>query len=103
MTLYQGDNLQAFDGRPIEVTIQLDDGEEMPVINKAIFVINSGDIVKTFNNPTFPLEIELNEAETSKLSYRNFANLIVYDSQNRKLTCDGTLNFIAKDEVYNEG
>jgi hypothetical protein len=100
MTLYKGDNLQAFDGKPIEVSLNLDEGEEMPIISKAIFVINNGIIAKTFDNPTFPLEVELDETDTAKLSSRNQANLIIYDSQNRKLTCDGTLTFIAESEIY---
>ena len=102
MAQYIGDNFQAFDGQPIEIDLTLEEGETMPIISKAIFVINNGIVAKTFENPTFPLEVELEEKDTIKLSLQNKANLIVYDSEDRKLTCDGELFFSLKSEVYHE-
>lgn len=97
MTLYKGDNLQAFDGSPI--IIDLDDDEI--IVSKAQFVINKGSIVKTFENPIFPIEITLDETDTSKLRPTNYGNLIIYDELDRKKTCEGTLIFKASEGIYN--
>jgi len=96
--MYRYDNLQAFDGEPIEVEFDTD-GKE---VSKAIFVINNGVIVKEFLNPVSPFYVELNEEETGKLQALNVANLILYDSLNRKKTCDGELKFTTDKEVYLE-
>lgn len=100
MTKYKGDNWQAFDGRPI--TVELEDLEEDVIITRALVVINKGTIVREYINPIFPLEVELDENDTKKLLPTNTMNLIVYDRKNRKMTCDGMLQFRAKTEVYNE-
>ena len=98
MTLYKGDNLQAFDGQPIEVEFDTD-GKE---VSEAWIVINEGAIVKKYQNPTSPIYVELDETDTKKLNATNYMNLIGFDSQNRKLTFDGALVFRAKKEVYSE-
>ena len=100
MTLYRGDNLQAFNGDPIKIDVTTSDGSSLPVINKAVFVINNGVIVKEFNNPEFPVYVSLDEAETAKLSFKNTGRLILYDVQDRKLTLDNILEFTSSPEVY---
>ena len=100
MTFTRGDNLQAFDGLPIEIDIDATE-QEKAQIKKAIFVINK-EIAITFINPPFPLQVELDETKTRQLKDTNIGELIVFDSQNRKLTCEGRLIFSSKGEVYNE-
>lgn len=95
VTIYKGDNLQAFDGSPIEV--EFDTGGEE--VSKAEFVINKGTIVKTFLNPESPIFVNLTEADTKKLSLNNYAKLVLYDSQGRRKTCDETLTFTVKDGI----
>lgn len=96
MTFYRGDNLQAFDGSPIEVYI-----DTTKPISKAEVIFNGGSIVKSFENPTSPILVELNEGDTKKLVIgKNVMNLIVYDEHNRKQTCDGALYFTVDREVY---
>ena len=94
----KGDNAQAFDGAPIEIEFDTD-GKE---VSRALFVINSGIIVKEFENPVSPLEVELDEEDTIKLQFRNIGKLILFDSEGRKHTCDGTLEFTANEGVYFE-
>lgn len=96
--MYRYDNLQAFDGGPIEVEFDTQ-GKE---ITRGLVVINNGAIVKEFLNPVSPLYVELDEEETGKLQYRNVMNFIGYDSLDRKLTFDGQLEFTANKEVYVE-
>lgn len=95
--LIKGDNLQAFDGQPI--TINLVNYKNFK-ISKAQFVVNRGDIVKEFNNPIFPLKIELNEQDTIKLKFKNSGRLILFDELGRKKTCDGELLFTAGEKIY---
>lgn len=98
MTLYKGDNLQAFDGSPIEVEFDTD-GKE---VTEAWIVINEGAIVKKYQNPTSPIYVELDESDTKKLNFTNCMKFIAFDDLNRKLTFDGELCFRAKKEVYSE-
>lgn len=95
---YKGDNFQAFDGTPIEVEFDTN-GKE---VSRALFVINGGIIVKEFEDPASPLQVELDENDTKKLQVRNVCNLILYDSEGRKQTCDGTLEFTVNEGVYIE-
>lgn len=92
----RGDNFQAFDGLPIIVDIIATE-EEKQEISKAIFVINKGDIQKTFENPVFPLEVEIDENDSKKLKDTNIGELVVFDRENRPLTCNGRLTFTTKE------
>lgn len=98
MSLYKGDNLQAFDGLPIEVEFDTE-GKE---VSEAWIVINEGAIVKKYQNPISPIYVELDEKDTKKLSATNYMNLIGFDTQGRKLTFEGVLICRAKKEVYSE-
>ncbi|MCR5261960.1 MAG: hypothetical protein K6C94_09010 [Candidatus Gastranaerophilales bacterium] len=97
MTIFKGDNLQAFNGQPFKIEFDAD----LPV-SKAALVINNGIIIKEFENPSSPLLVELDENDTAKLSASNQAHFVVWDSNGRKRTCDGVLNFTAKEEIYHE-
>lgn len=94
----KGDNLQAFDGSPIEV--EFDTGGKE--VSEAWIVFNNGDIVKKYQNPTSPIYVELDETDTHKLKFRNVAKMIGFDSMGRKLTFEGYLEFTANAEVYSE-
>jgi hypothetical protein len=96
--MYRHDNLQAFDGAPIEVEFDTE-GKE---VSRALFVINDGAIVKEYQNPTSPINVELDETDTGKLQHDNVGKLILFDSQGRKMTCDGELRFVAEKAVYIE-
>ena len=90
MTIFKGDNTAAFGGNLLTISIN-SEIEPVPTITRAELKI--GCICKNFINPTFPLTINLTEEETSKLSATNTAYLAVWDSQNRKRTCMGSLTF----------
>lgn len=96
--MYKYDNMQAFDGAPIEIEFDTQ-GKE---ISRGLVVINKGVIVKEYLNPTSPIFVDLNEEDTGKLCHNNVMNFIGYDSLNRKLTFDGELQFTAQKEVYRE-
>lgn len=105
--MFKGDNTAAFDNDFI--TIELENPNNIDItVSKAVFICGkstagagsgggiAGTIVKTFNNPEFPLVVNLDETETAKLDYCNDCYLIIYDSEGRKHTCEGVLTFYAE-------
>ena len=88
MTIFQGDNTAAFGGNLLTINISTESGI-IPTIKRAELKI--GCIFKTFNNPVFPITLNLTEEETSKLQTVNYAYLAVWDINNRKKTCEGTV------------
>ena len=92
--LYRGDDTDAFGQRFI--TINLENATGL-TITKAEF--KCGYLLKTFENPVFPIDISLTSEETSKLSQNNSCYLAIYDEQGRKHTCNGYLTFTSKREV----
>lgn len=96
--IFKGDDSGAFGNNFI--TINLDNPLGYP-ISKAIFVC--GCIQKPFKNPVFPLRINLTSQETAKLRSSNVCYLVVYDSEGRQKTCQGSLTFNAQNGVINNG
>lgn len=101
MTFTRGDNFQAFGGLPIEIDLVDATEEEKKEVKRAIAVINKGVLAFDFINPTFPLQVEIDETQSKKLSDTNVMELIVFDSENKKTTCEGRLVFNTKGEIYN--
>lgn len=99
MAYYNGDNLQAFDGLPIEVDLEFEDDEKE--VSKAIAVFNDGIVCKEFITPTFPLNVNLTEEDTDKLPYHCTMKLVVFDTNTpaRRKQCDGVLEFIIEKGV----
>lgn len=48
---------------------------------------------------TFPIDINLTADQTGNLEYNNNCYLRIYDVNGLRLTCNGTIAFIAKNEV----
>lgn len=92
--LYRGDDTDAFNGKFI--TIELENAENL-IISKAEF--KCGTILKTFENPLFPLQVSLSAEETAQLNYTNNCYLALYDEEGRKRTCAGTITITSKREV----
>ena len=85
-----GDNTGAFGGNFL--TINLTNNTEQEItISKAVFAC--GPIRLEFENPTFPLTINLTEEQTSQLGCKNNCFLAVWDDQNRMHCCVGTISF----------
>lgn len=94
--IYKGDDLQAFEGTPIRINII---NEEELIISKAAVVVNEGAIVKYFENPEQTILVNFDSNDTKKLAFKNVMQLVVWDEQGRKRTCDGKLVFTANKEV----
>ena len=94
-TIYKGDNSGAFNANFITIKASIPDGW---TVSKAKF--KCGPLpVMTFENPQFPLIVNLSSQQTRQLSQQNICYLAVYDEEGRKLTCKGSVTFVAKDEV----
>lgn len=94
MTLYRGDDTDAFGSSFITINIQT---EISVTITKAVF--QCGKIKKVFNNPVFPLSIELSADETKSLPANNLCYLAVYDENGKKRTCEGSLQFSTQSQL----
>lgn len=94
MTLFRGDDTDAFGSSFITINIET---EVEVTITKAVF--QCGTIKKVFDDPTFPLSVELTAEETKGLPANNLCYLAVYDSNGKKRTCSGSLQFSTQSQV----
>lgn len=95
MAIHKGDDTDAFGFSFL--TINLENPDNYTILKAEVRI---GVIIKTFNNPVFPLEISLNKAETEQLNeYNNKCYMAIYDTDNKKYTCEGTLSFKASPKV----
>lgn len=87
-----GDNTAAFGGSWLTISLVNESGIEVTV-SKAVF--SCAGIHLEFENPVFPLTINLNEEQTAKLQCQNTCYLAVWDEDGRKKTCTGSFSFNA--------
>lgn len=96
--VYKTDDTGAFGNQFITINLNNPQGY---TISKAIFVC--GCLKKTFVNPVFPLIVNYTSEESTQFRASNVCYLVVYDSQGRQKTCQGTLTFNAKNGVICNG
>lgn len=89
--LFRGDNTAAFGGNFLKINLTNESGV-LPPITRAELKI--GCIRRTFENPTFPMMINLSEDESEKLQPVNNAYLALWDADGRKKTCQGTISIL---------
>ena len=94
-TIYRGDNTGAFNNSFITIRAKVPEGQR---IKLAKFKVGNLPAM-TFENPEFPIVINLTSAQTLQLQQQNICYLAVYDELGRKATCRGTITFVAKEEV----
>ena len=87
MVLVRGDDTQAFGGDLL--TISLETELVGYTITKAVF--RCGDVLKEYTSPTFPLTVNLTKDETDKLTGKDVCYLLLYDDNNLRKTCEGSL------------
>jgi len=97
MTLYKGDDTNAFGSKFITIELAT---TITATITKATF--QCGSLIKEFENPVFPLEVELTAAETATLSQFNNCYLAVWDEDEKKRTCEGRLTFNTNEQVVDD-
>lgn len=89
----KGDNTGAFGNVLLRAYLNNPMGYVIP---KAVF--QCGQIQKTFENPTFPLDINFSGAETKTLNYQNECSMALWDEYGRKYTAHGNFTLYAENE-----
>ena len=96
VTIVKGDDSSSFGGNFITINVsKVPEGFE---ISKAKFKCGCLPTM-TFENPQFPIVVNLTSQQTRQLQQQNICYLAVYDGAGRKLTCKGSISFVAVDEV----
>ena len=97
MTIFQGDNTQAFGGNFVKITFSYHapDGKELPLPNISKAEVRVGCVVKTYETPPNPLTVNFNEEESNQLGSVNTMYLALYYESGRKKTACGKLVFPA--------
>lgn len=94
MTIRRGDDTNAFGFGFL--TINLENPESYTITKAEVRI---GPISRFYTNPQFPLRISLNRLETEKLKETNMCYMAIYDTEGRKYTCEGSLEFPTKPKV----
>ena len=92
---YKGDDFDAF-GQEWAI-IELDLPEDWIVSRAELKVGNLPALV--FEDPIFPIPVNLESYQTSNLKDVNTCYIALYDEEGRKQTLDGSWTFVAEDEV----
>lgn len=91
MAIYKGDDTGAFGNTFIRINIKNPEGKE---ITKAQFVVNGGcPYLEPVENPVFPMDINFTSEQTEKMCSSNTGKLIVWDSNNLRSTCKGSITW----------
>ena len=93
--VYKGDDSAAFGNNLLTIKAKIPEGY---TVSKAKLKIGNLPVM-TFDEPTFPIVVNLSPAQTRQLQQQNTVYMAVYDEEGRKATCRGTITFVAKDEV----
>lgn len=92
--LHRGDDTNAFGAKFLEIDLENATG-----LNISKAEIKCGEIVKVYENPTFPILIYFNKKESATLRETNNVYLAIYDENGLKRTCDGCFTFSTKERV----
>lgn len=93
-SIYRGDDTNAFGGNFLKISLNNPNNK---FISKAEF--RCGAVFKSFENPMFPLLINLNADETNKLQQENKGYLAIYDELGRKKTIETFITINSKGKV----
>ena len=92
---FKGDDFDAF-GQEWAL-IELDLPEDW-IVSRAEFKVGNLPVL-VFNDPIFPIPVNLESYQTSNLKDVNTCYLAIYDEEGRKQTLDSSWTFVAEDEV----
>ena len=103
-TIFKGDNTGAFGNNFITIRIF---NELSKPISKIEVVTNSGLCIpnkvftdeNNFQTENISLDVNYTSEETDKLNATNVCNVVAYDMQGRRSTCNQSLTFYAKNGV----
>ena len=90
--IYRYDDTNAFSRNFIEIHAEFPDDTWADRVSKAEFKVANLPVM-TFEDPVFPITINLSSEQTALLKDTNNCYLAVYDENGLKVTCEGTLTF----------
>lgn len=96
--IFMGDDTNSFSQDFILIEAEFPDDTWAERVTRADF--KCGNLpVMTFENPVFPITVNLSSAQTALLKNINNCYLAVYDENGLKQTCEGQLTFMARKRV----
>ena len=96
--IFRGDSTSSFSQNFLEIYAEFPDDTWAERVTMAQFKIENLPVM-TFENPVFPLKINLTSAQTALLKDVNNCYLAVYDENGLKQTCEGQLTFTTRRRV----
>ena len=96
--IYRGDDTNSFSQDFILIDAEFPDDTWAERVSRADF--KCGNLpVMVFENPVFPIKVNLSSAQTALLKDVNNCYLAVYDENGYKQTCEGQLTFQTRRKV----
>ena len=96
--IYRGDSTAAFSQNFLEICAEFPDDTWAERVSKAEFKVGPLPVM-TFENPVFPLTVNLTSEQTALLKDVNDCYLAVYDENGLKQTCEGQLTVASRRRV----
>ena len=90
--IFRGDSTEAFNQNWLEIHVEFPDETWAERISRCDFKVGNLPAM-TFDQPQFPLTINLTSDQTVLLKDVNNCYLAVYDENGFKQTCEGQLTF----------
>lgn len=96
--MWRGDDTSSFGQDWLEIDAQFPDDTWAERITEAHFKVGNLPVM-IFENPQFPITVNLTSAQTSLLKDVNNCYLAVFDENGLKQTCEGQLTFTSRRKV----
>lgn len=96
--IFRGDDSSSFGKDWLEIHAEFPDDTWAERVTMAQFKVGNLPVM-SFENPVFPITINLTSAQTALLKDVNNCYLAVYDEEGLKQTCEGQLTFETKRRV----
>lgn len=96
-SIFKNDDTGAFGNNFLRINRPKGIGDNV-VISKAEFRCGMLPVM-VFENPEFPIDINLTASQTKQLAFTNYCYLKCYDEDDLGQTCEGTISFKAKAQV----
>jgi hypothetical protein len=96
--IFMGDDTHSFGQTFLEIDAEFPD--ETCAGRVTVAHVRIGNLpVMVFENPVFPITVNLTSAQTAMLKNKNECYMAVFDEEGLKQTCEGQLTFCAHERV----
>lgn len=80
----------------LKINVAIPEGQ---TVNKAILLINNGEITLEYNTPIFPISVNLNSEQTKILQDDNHCDLVLFDGNGKQKTIHCVAHFQSRKGV----